>query len=138
MRAFYKTRLYVSGSDRRVQFKNAIAEFFNPHVLPHPKKTARPTPHNLVRFAAKLRHFHERALPEESLASNKKLRVCVLNPIREGGVTFSLFGVLLDHCNHFTHGCGNALFVKRITRSSVGFLTLNVSRAVSGEIHEII
>jgi hypothetical protein len=106
MRAFYKTRLYVSGSDRRVQFKNAIAEFFNPHVLPHRK--GQPTPHNLLRFAAKLRRFWARALPEEAVVSNKEL-CCVLDPSGECIVTLSLFGVLPDHCSHFAHGAG-ALF----------------------------
>jgi hypothetical protein len=33
-------RLYVSRPDRRVQLKNAIGEFFNPHDLAHLEKTA--------------------------------------------------------------------------------------------------
>jgi hypothetical protein len=40
IRALHKIRLYISGSDRRVHFKNAIGEFFNPHILVHLEKTA--------------------------------------------------------------------------------------------------
>ena len=38
--ALHKIRLYISRSDRRVHFKNAIGEFFNPHNLVHLEKTA--------------------------------------------------------------------------------------------------
>jgi hypothetical protein len=38
--ALHKIRLYVSRPDRRVHFKNAIGEFFNPHNLFHLEKTA--------------------------------------------------------------------------------------------------
>jgi len=41
IRALHKIRLYISRPDRRVHFKNAIGEFFNPHDLVHlEKKTA--------------------------------------------------------------------------------------------------
>ena len=41
IRALHKIRLYISRPDRRVHFKNAIGEFFNPHKLFHlGKKTA--------------------------------------------------------------------------------------------------
>jgi hypothetical protein len=40
IRALRKIRLYISGPDRRVHFKNAIGEFFNPHSLFHLEKTA--------------------------------------------------------------------------------------------------
>ena len=40
IRALHKIRLYISRPDRRVHFKNAIGEFFNPHNLVHLEKTA--------------------------------------------------------------------------------------------------
>jgi len=39
-RALREIRLYVSRPDRRVHFKNAIGEFFNPHDLANLGKTA--------------------------------------------------------------------------------------------------
>jgi len=53
VRAFYKIRLYVSRPDWRIQFKNAIGEFFNPHilVLAHLKETAHSA------FALKAGHY---------------------------------------------------------------------------------
>jgi hypothetical protein len=35
IRALQEIRLYISRTDRRVQFKNAIGEFFNPHDWAH-------------------------------------------------------------------------------------------------------
>jgi hypothetical protein len=49
--AFYKVRLYISNPDRRVQFKNTIGEFFNPHILPQHKKGS------LFVFALKAGHY---------------------------------------------------------------------------------
>jgi hypothetical protein len=38
IRALHEIRLYISRTDRRVQFKNAIGEFFNPHDSARLKK----------------------------------------------------------------------------------------------------
>ena len=49
IRALHEIRLYVSRPDRRVQFNDAITEFFNPHDLPTWKR--RPTPPLLLKRA---------------------------------------------------------------------------------------
>jgi hypothetical protein len=41
--ALHEIRLYISRTDGRVQFQNAIGKFFNPHVLPTWKKLLNPT-----------------------------------------------------------------------------------------------
>jgi hypothetical protein len=40
IRTLREIGLHISGTDRRVQFKNAIGELFNPHVLPTWKRAA--------------------------------------------------------------------------------------------------
>ena len=49
VRALREIRLYVSRTDRCVQRKNTIGEFFNPHV--HPTWKRRPTPPLLLKRA---------------------------------------------------------------------------------------